>query len=288
MRLGVCTTDFPRMRAQALFDKIAAFGFGCAQFSFAQAEEADPIEPGVHEMPARVSKAVIHAVREGARAAGVSLRAINGTFNMAHPDPAVREEGLRRLSLAIEAAGELDVGIVTLCTGTRNTSHLWRPSPLNHTREAWNDMRDTVGAAVRLAEAGGVTLAIETEASNVVDTPERARRLLSEMGSRHLKIIMDCANLFRPGMARSDNVRPTIEHAFNVLEGEIVLAHGKDIRASEGIEFCPTGEGIVDYPFFLEKLDQAGYRGDMILHGIFSEDAMRRAVAFMRGLGGIE
>ena len=53
-----------------------------------------------------------------------------------------------------------------------------------------------------------------------------------------------------------------------------MLAHGKDIAESEGIRFCAAGEGIVDFPYFIERLRGVGYQGVMMLHGIDREDKM--------------
>jgi len=115
-------------------------------------------------------------------------------------------------------------------------------------------MEDTILRAVEIAERRSLTLAIESEAANIIDTPEQARRIMDSVGSDKLKMILDCANLFHPGHARPEEVRPTIAHAFELFGGDIVIAHGKDIRAGEGIAFCGTGRGIVDFAFTARKL----------------------------------
>ena len=107
-----------------------------------------------------------------------------------------------------------------------------------------------------------------------------ARRLLDTVASRHLKMILDPANLFLPGTARPENVRPTLRHAFDLFGGDIVLAHGKDIHAGDGIDFCATGEGIVDYPYLAALLSEIGFTGDMMLHGIYEEEKFASARRF--------
>ena len=73
-----------------------------------------------------------------------------------------------------------------------------------------------------------------------------------------------------------------LERAMNSFGEDIVLAHGKDIRESDGIDFCGTGFGIVDFPYMLDLLHDAGYSGDMMLHGIYNEADMPGCLAFMR------
>jgi len=89
--------------------------------------------------------------------------------------------------------------VITLCTGTRDPNNQWRGHPENVSPEAWHDLVDSMHSALQIAAAQTITLAIEPEISNVVDSAAKARRLLDEMQSPNLKIIMDAANLFQAG-----------------------------------------------------------------------------------------
>ena len=290
MKTGVCTTDFekqPLRGADRLFSDIRALGFECVQFAFSSVTEADFTPTGQLELPGTISRETLSAVAHASEKYDLPIEVINATFNMAHPDPAVREEGLIRLGVHLDAAKAFGCPILSLCTGSRNPDHLWRPSPENDTPEAWNAMFDTVWRAVELAEAAGVTLAVESEASNVIDTPGKARRLMDEIGSERLKMILDAANLFHRGEAKPENARRTLDEAFAAYGDDIVAAHGKDIRAGDGIDFCGTGLGIVDFAYMAELLREKGYRGDMFLHGIYDEDDMPRALDAWKRASGV-
>ena len=63
---------------------------------------------------------------------------------------------------------------------------------------------------------------------------------------------------------------------------DIVLAHGKDIRESDGIDFCAAGEGIVDFAYMTGLLKKAHYDGDFMLHGIYDEEKMPHSLALIR------
>lgn len=289
MKTGVCTTDFekqPLRPADRLFADIRALGFECVQFAFSSVTEADFIPTGQLELPGTIARETLSAVARASEKYGLPVGVINATFNMAHPDPAVREEGLVRLAVHLDAAKALGCPILSLCTGSRNPDHLWRPSPDNGTPEAWDAMFGTVRRAVELAERAGVTLAVESEASNVIDTPQKARRLMDEIGSARLRMILDAANLFHRGEARAENARRTLDEAFAAYGHDIAAAHGKDIRAGDGIDFCGTGLGIVDFAYMAGLLRSSGYRGDMFLHGIYDEADMPRALdAWKRACG---
>ena len=284
MRTGVCSTDFehegqPLRNADSLFAVIQEYGFEAVQFAFSSIAETGFVPTGEIEIPAAIPyRAVVEADRAAAKY-GLPVEVVNGTFNMAHPAGEVREEGLRRFAILVDAASALGARYISLCSGSRNAAHLWTWSPENDTAEAWDVMFDTISRAVELAEAGGITLAIESEAANIIDTPENARRVMDEVGSPHLKMILDCANLFHRGRAHPENVQDVIGHAFDLFGSDIVIAHGKDIREGDGIDFCGTGRGIVDFAFTARKLKEVGYKGDMFLHGIYDEDDMRRSIA---------
>ncbi|MBR5221319.1 MAG: sugar phosphate isomerase/epimerase [Clostridia bacterium] len=281
-KCGVCSTDFESAAhtpytAEVLFRKMKERGFEAVQFSFSSIAETDFTPNGQIEIPAVIPSAAIRAVAENAEKYGIPVEVINGTFNMAHPDRGIREEGICRFEILCRAAKELGAKYISLCSGTRNADHLWSPHSDNDTQEAWNDMLDTVSRCTKIAEEYGITLAVESEASNIISTPERARRLMDTVGSPNLKMILDCANLFHAGEAHKENVREILEHAFALYGDDIVLAHGKDIREGDGIDFCGTGLGIVDFAYTAALLEQYDFTGNMFLHGIYDENDMVRA-----------
>lgn len=278
LRCGVCTTDFKTRPADKLFRDVRSKGFESVQFSFVSASECGYEPDGQLEIPGEVPDSAINAILSASEKYGLPIAAVNGTFNMAHPDKEVRDEGIRRFSGFAAAVKRLGAPYISLCSGTRYRAQLWTYSPENRTADAWRDMADSMKRAVEIAERLDVTLAIETEASNVIDSPEAARRVMDEIGSAKLKMILDCANLFHRGTARPENVRPTIAHAFELFGGDIVIAHGKDIKAGDGIDFCGTGEGIVDFAYTASLLRKHNFSGDMFLHGIYDEDKMEDAL----------
>lgn len=282
MNIGICTTDFQATPLDALFETIGEMGFSSMQLAFATLTESDFVPDGACEIPKALPRGVVDRIAKRAAQRSLDIVCVNGTFNMAHPDQAVRNESIARFPNFARAVRDVGCANISICTGTRNPDYLWSPHPLNETDAAWADMFDAVRRIVDVAEALGLTLLIETEASNTVDTPERAQKLMRDVGSERLKMIMDAANLFHAGEAKPENVRTVIGHAFDVFGADIRLAHGKDILAGPGLAFCGAGDGIVDFPYMLSRLRDCGYAGDMILHGIKNEPQMPKALSFIR------
>jgi sugar phosphate isomerase/epimerase len=199
----------------------------------------------------------------------VEIVALSGTFNMIHPDMRVREAGLRSLAEVTKAASCMGAPLVTLCTGTRDSEDQWRGHPDNARPEAWRDLLAGMARALELAEAADVDLGIEPELANVVDSAEKARRLIDEMKSRRLKIVFDAANLFE--VVPDGERRDIVARGVGLLADRIALAHAKD-RNADG-SFATAGKGVLDYPHYLATLRRNGFDGPLVTHGLGADEA---------------
>jgi sugar phosphate isomerase/epimerase len=261
MRIGIFAKTFPGHDPSAVLRAVRDAGYSCTQFNLASAD--------LDAMPAVVPDAAITAIAGAAREAGVKIEALSGTYNMIHPDPAVRDHGLQRLGVVIAAAARLGVGMVTLCTGTRDPDDQWRAHPDNTTPEAWRDLHQEMSRAAELAERHGVDLGIEPEQANVVMSAADALRLFREVGSPRLRVVLDPANLFEHA-DRGEAAR-IVADAVETLAGHVGMAHAKD-RDAQG-KFCTAGTGIVDFPAFLGRLRATGFDGSVITHGLSAAEA---------------
>ena len=282
MRLGVLTSDFSTRPIDAMMSNIASYGFVPIQFAFSSISEADYAPDKDMEVPAEISQDVVKKLKKSIRDNGLDLICINGTFNMASRDPLIRSEGIKRFSRLAEVADELECPAISLCTGSRSNKWMWSYDPANSDISAWNDMMDTAKQLIDVVAPRGIKLLVETEPSNVVDSPEKARKMIDVLGSDTIQMILDGANLFPAGTAHPENVRPTLDRAFKAFGDRIMIAHGKDVIESDEVKFCATGLGIVDFDYMLQGLSKYAPGCDMLLHGIYSDEDMPRAYSFMK------
>lgn len=273
MRMGIFARTFSRPSPEEVLDAVVGHGLHETQFNMSVAS--------LPSMPEAIDPALADRVREAAAERNVTLSAVSGTFNMAHPDEGVRRDGLRRLGALAGACERLGTSTITLCTGTRDPQNMWRRHPDNGTPEAWQDMLSTMEEALETAEERGVTLAFEPEINNVVDSAEKGRCLLDEMRSPRLKVVMDAANLFdaEDPARRLSRSEALLYKAFELLGDDIVVAHAKDVRTSG--EVVAAGKGDLDYDLYLDHLFEAGYHGPLILHGL-GEEEVEDSAAFLR------
>jgi len=282
MNIGICTTDFNTDTADRIFGKISDLGLDVTQFAFASVKETEFIPDDHIELPEQIQNSAMNAILRASEHHGVKITAVNGTYNMAHFDEEVRKEGLKRFDGFARAAKELGASNISLCSGTRSRVTLWSPHEDNGTEAAWYDMSESMKGVCDIAERYDITLAIETEASNIIDTAEKARKIMDDTGSDKLKMIMDAANLFHKGEAKRENVEYTMTHAFELFGRDVVIAHGKDIKESSGIDFCAAGEGIVDFELFSKLLEKYECKCDFMLHGIYDESKMPASIEYTR------
>jgi sugar phosphate isomerase/epimerase len=198
---------------------------------------------------------------------------------MIDPDLQARETGAAALKRVIALAPKLGTHLVTLCTGSRDRQSMWQRHEDNDTPEAWADLLTQVEQAVVAAEHHGVVLGVEPEIGNTINSVDKARRLLDEIQSARLKIVMDGANIFQRGQL--PNMRQVLEKAFELLGSEIALAHAKDLERDGEAGHVAAGRGRLDYPYYLELMKKSGFDGAIILHALKPNEAKDR-LAFVR------
>jgi len=273
MKLGIFAKTFVRPTVEEVFAAVARHGLRCVQFNFASA--------GLPSLPDSIDAAVLQRTRRAAARNSLTIAAVSGTFNMIHPDPAQRRAGLRHLQTIAAACAPLDTQVITLCTGTRDPENMWRRHPDNDTPEAWKDLLVSVTKSLTIADKHGLTLGIEPEAANVVDSVGKARLLLDELRSPRLQIVLDLANLCQRVEPR--RMREVLDDALDRLGGDLVLAHAKELGAGGRLGGLALGTGLLDWEYYLAQLRQARFTGPVIAHGFEEKDAPA-SLSFLRAL----
>jgi sugar phosphate isomerase/epimerase len=274
MRLGIFAKTFPGTDPAAVLRAVRDAGYAVVQFNMACA--------GLPSMPEEVDADTIAAIRAASASAGIAIAALSGTYNMAHPDERVRDDGLRRLATIIATAEAIGAPLVTLCTGTRDPDDQWRAHPGNADPSAWRDLCAGMEKAIGMAEAHSVKLGIEPELGNVVSSVRRARNLLDEFRSPSLAIVLDPANLFEKASAAER--QRLIAEAIDLLGADLALAHAKD-RAADG-SFVAAGTGVIDFADFVARLRGAGFDGPLVTHGLTASEAPAVAANLRAIIGG--
>jgi len=261
VELGIFSRTYQAIGIDRIFARIAQDGFQTIQFNFSSA--------GLPSLPRDWPEAIIKGVMASATQTGLTICALSGTYNMAHPDVARRQADRIGFTNVVRAAQFMQVPLVTLCTGTRDATDMWSAHPDNGSPEAWVTLRGELDFALELAERHGVALGVEPEPGNVVANARMARRLLDEIETPRLKIVMDAANLLPPeSQARQ---REVVAEAVGLLGADLALVHTKDVSPTG--EAVAAGRGVVDFHNFLKAVVSTGYRGPLVSHNFPEKDA---------------
>jgi sugar phosphate isomerase/epimerase len=312
MQLGIFAKTFPRPTLEETLDAVVAHGLTHIQFNMSCV--------GLPTLPDRIDESLCVRIARALAERGLTMAAISGTFNMCDPDESRLEDNLRRLEVLAASCRWLDTRIITLCTGTFDPHDMWTWHSDNVRKSTWERLVYVMKKAVKIADRHEVTLAFEPEIRNVVASAMRARRLLDEIASPWLKVVIDPANLVHSGDHRK--LQEVLDEAFDWLGPDIVLAHAKDPPSSIG-ETPGLGPGAIEslirttigrgcpeiapvmlarlaseagaperwqsflrWPFYhahINCLKKIGYGGALIMHG-FGEGKVAVATWLLRAL----
>ncbi len=261
MEIGVFSRTYRMGDLRETFRRMTGQGIHRTQLNLSNA--------GLPTLPESIGGETLEQIRLITKEYGVRVDALSGTFNMIDPDEEARRRGCGQFALQCRIAHELGIPVVSLCTGSKHPKDKWAWHDDNLKESSWADLMRSTEVIIRYAEENGVVLGVEPEVSNIINTPQRARRYLDETGSPYLKIIMDGANLFHPGQV--PDMENVLKEAFDLLGKDIVLAHAKDFTVDGGLRFAAAGQGVLDYALYTRLLRRSGYRGALVMHGLSEE-----------------
>ncbi len=191
---------------------------------------------------------------------GVAVAQVNPRYEaLVNPDDGARAEGIRVLSIACQRARWLGCDNVYVRPGSLNPNGHWTPHPENTHPKTLDRLVASLRAVAPVAEAEGVTLAIEGHVVSPLDSAERVRGVIESVGSQALRFNMDPVN-FVATLGDAYDSGPLLEHLFDVLGSYTVCAHVKDVVVEDRLVLhlaeASPGEGLLDQQLFLRLLEQ--------------------------------
>ena len=179
-QLGIFSNTFRQPTIEGVMDAVKGHGLEKIEFNFSCIDMLKV--PGTDTLPSeeKVDGSIIKRIRTATEERSIEMVSIAGYFNMIHPDVETRKNGVKQLGILMKSARELDINLVTLCTGSRDPEQMWRKHPSNTEKDAYEDILVSMGEALELAEENDMTLAFEPEVNLVIDSPRKTRRFLDD------------------------------------------------------------------------------------------------------------
>ena len=218
-----------------------AQGFSCAHVALSKVLEDFSME----EAPQKLTGDYAIRVRQDFEESGLECAVLGCYLNLADPDPE-RRAGTQEIYKAhLRFAAAIGARVVGTETYANPESRFTEPAP--QSEEAFRLLTDSLRPVVRCAEETGAVLAVEPVWYHIISTPERAARMLEELNSDHVQIILDAVNLISPEEAgRAEEI---IRNAISLLGDRVRILHMKDFIITPGgkMEACACGLGGMRY-----------------------------------------
>ncbi len=135
---------------------------------------------------------------------------------------------------------------------------------------AWEKLLKLMEAPVKLAEDEGITLAVETGNNAMITSGWLGKKLIDDLGTKHLKIIWDIPNT----LYCTDVPYPDSYEEIKDYIGHIHVKDCKSNIARATVRFCRLGEG--DMAPYLEDIASAlkkdEYQGVVSLESVYRPD----------------
>ena len=188
MQVGTMSGTFQRPTLEESLDASLEQDIRHLQFNWGSAHPSGPLPEVIDEIAAYA--------RTEFEKRDMVVAAVAGNANMVDIDPDKRQKAIDKVLMIISACAKIGTNVIATCTGSRHPESMWRNHPDNQSEETWKILRNTLEQILPAAEAAGVNIAFEPEYNNVCQNAYLSRRLIDEMASPRLKVVMDAANIF--------------------------------------------------------------------------------------------
>lgn len=224
-------------------------GFSCAHLALSKAVAGFKMD----DAPELLDEKLAEQVRGDFDAQGMDCVVLGCYLNLADPDPERRQrtQEIYRAHLRFS----LMMGAQVVGTETNVAAGTCFDEPAWQSEDAFRLFIDSLKPVVRFAEEEGAILAVEPVWRHIISTPERAARMLEEVPSDNLQIILDAVNLISP--ENEERAQEVIDEAIRLLGDRVQVLHMKDYTVADGqIKACACGTGRMRYDALLQLAER--------------------------------
>lgn len=249
LQLGIRGHDMPKAPFEKWAKSIADLGFSCTQLALSKA-----IIDFKTDSSAMTNGMAMYLKRIFAENK-VNVSVLGCYRNLATPDKDELKKTQDIYKAHIRFASMLGAGVVGTETGAVNTEYRYVPE--NHSDEALKVFIDGLYPVVEYAEKMGVCVGIEPVFKHIMYSPSRTRKVLDEINSPNLRVILDPINLLNA--ENESKANDIVDEAFDLLLDDIDIIHIKDYVVKDGNIFTSPltlGTGKFDFPHLMKILKE--------------------------------
>lgn len=238
MQLGIRLHDTKELPLAERLKDAGTLGFRCVHLALAKVIKEFPTTDEA------LTPGLAMYIRNAAMEGKVDIAVLGCYLNLANPNPEKLSAITHRYMAHIRFASWLGCGVVGTETGAPNETYSYEPAC--HSEEALETFIRNLRPVVKYAEQMGVVMAIEPVWKHIVCNPVRARRVLDEIHSPNLQIILDPVNLL--DISNYQDQKEIVKEAIELLGPDVAMVHLKDFVVEDGkLVSVGAGLGQMDY-----------------------------------------
>ncbi|MBM7453254.1 sugar phosphate isomerase/epimerase [Acholeplasma morum] len=257
IKIGIRAHDMGKMDAKSLFEEANNFGFDGIQLVVNKALVPEP----------QLTK---EAFEELNAVKNTNVFLLGSYFNPIHSDLQKIETGMNRFFKQLELASILNTEYVATETGSYNDDQ-WTYHVNNHTEEAYQKVLSKMRILVKKAEEVNRTVLIEAAFGHVIYKASVLKRLVLDLNSKHVGVIVDLYNLLN--LENYTEHESILEDALITLKPYIKVFHLKNYIYQDN-KLVQTGlhRGEMNYQRLLPLMVKSNPNAYYIFEGITGED----------------
>lgn len=273
MRYGTLAHTAGCLPLKSLTTTLQSYGIDFVQLALSKAIQDIDTSPG------KLSPGLASYIGEQFDKAGIRIGVLGCYINPIHPDPVIRRIEIDRFKEHLRFARQFGAPMVATETGALTTFKEHNPE---HFEEiGWDILKETVQELAEEAEKWGVFLALEGVSSHTLSTPAKMRRILDEVPSSSIGVILDPCNFIGEAVDLQDEI---VDDSFKLFGDRIIMAHLKDIYKEENrVYHGKAGNGLFHTEAFMTKLHEYKPMIDVSLEDITGPE-INETIALLKRL----
>ena len=247
MQLGIRLHDTKKLPFEGRIEDVKQLGFKCGHLALAKVIEEFPTTDEA------LTPGLAMYIKNVFAKNNVDIAVLGCYLNLANPNKEQLAETVHRYMAHIRFASWLGCGVVGTETGAPNETYTHVPEC--HGEDALQTFITNLRPIVKYAEQMGVVIAIEPVWKHIVCNPKRARRVLDEINSPNLQIILDPVNLL--DICNYQDQVAIVDEAIELLGPDVAMVHLKDyVVEGDKLVSVGCGFGQMDYTSIIKFMKE--------------------------------
>lgn len=247
MQIGIRLHDTKDLPLKDRLDEVNRQGFSCVHLALSKVVKENSVAPEALTPGYAMYLKRLFADK------GLDIAVLGCYLNLANPNAEKLKSIVEKYKAHIRFASLLGCGVVGTETGAPNEAYKYEPAC--HGEEALELFIRNLRSVVEYAEKMGVIFAIEPVWKHIVWNPKRARKVLNEIHSPNLQIILDPVNLL--DISNYERQVEIVEEAIDLLGEEVAVVHIKDYIVRDGkLDSVAAGTGQMDYTAIMKFIKE--------------------------------